>query len=79
MEDIRASCFTENCTCEKGCCDASISQKSEDLFSLVTGIIPNPDYLGGAKFTTSGIKSFSEKKVIIRTNAGELMILEART
>lgn len=48
--DVTVNCLEENDNrCTEGFCHASISRKDKGFF-LVTGIIPNADFLGDANF-----------------------------
>ena len=64
--EIKVTCLDGNDVCEKGFCDAKVSYSEErGVFSLVTGIVPNPDHLGSAKFKIEDIQKIVELEVTV--------------
>ena len=81
---IKVTCLDKKDVCKEGFCDAEISYSEEEgVFSLVTGIIPNADHLGSAKFKIGDIQKIMGLKVtaLVHHNARNtsIMKLELRT
>lgn len=73
---IKASCL-EGPVCKEGCCKAVLRHEPNE-YSLVTGIIPNADFLGSFTFGNSHIIDDDESSVTVNAYAKNGKILKIK-
>lgn len=78
VDEIRVICLTKSPKrCKEGHCAAALSLEN-DVYTCVTGIIPNADFLGNTKFRLEDVQDVSGDAVQIQTRNHGIMRLEPK-